>query len=37
MIITVILDFEIQADRLISARQTDLVILNNKKRESAEL
>ena len=30
-------DFEILTDHLISARQPELVIINNKKREFAEL
>ena len=31
-----LLDIEIQRGHIISARQTDLVIVNNKKAESAE-
>ena len=30
-------DFEIQTDHLISARRADLVVINNKKRELAEM
>ena len=32
-----LLDLDIQTDQLISARRPDLIIINNKKRESAKL
>ena len=33
----ILLDFDIQIDHLISVRRPDLVIINNKRRELAEL